>query len=67
METYRTSSRRLEQFLYAHFIHFIAQQRNLAGNTVWIYERTPRLLDTLKEYSELCRRVGVKDIHINEQ
>ena len=61
IDTYRTTSRRLEQFMYAHFIHFIAQQRNEAGDTVWIYEKTNRFKNTLNEYIELCRMAGISD------
>lgn len=61
MRTYRTTSRRLEEFLFAHFIKFKEQYRNLSGDTVWVYEDTRKLRDTIWEYGELLKQNGLID------
>ena len=53
---YRTSSRRLEEFLYCHLIVANEQYKNAAGNTVWVYDDTPRLREILAEYEDIHRR-----------
>lgn len=37
MKQFITDDRRLEQFLFAHFIHFERQIKNERGLTAWIY------------------------------
>lgn len=58
MNEYCTSNRRLEQFLYAHFISFDRQYKNEQGLTVWAYHRTRELMMVVHEYEQLCRQKG---------
>lgn len=58
MNEYLTSDRRIEQFLFAHFIHFDRQFKNEQGLTVWVYPRTKEVLSVVHEYELLCRRKG---------
>lgn len=55
---FSTTDRKLEQFLYAHFIPFDSQSRNARGFNVWHYAATPRLLRTVREYRILSERFG---------
>lgn len=59
MSIFHTSDRRLEQFLYAHFIPFERQSKDLQGQTVWSYPETPRLKQVVAEYSALIAEYGV--------
>lgn len=58
MMHFTTADRRLEQFLYAHFIPFDSQGKNGSGYTVWHYGLSPRLLRTVAEYRSLTQRYG---------
>lgn len=55
---FSTTDRKLEQFLYAHFILFDRQSKNARGLNVWHYAATPRLLRTVREYRGLSERFG---------
>ncbi len=61
MICFTTTDRRLEQFLYAHFISFDHQTKNRRGRTVWHYTRSPRLFSVLAEYRALCAQFGTKE------
>ena len=54
MNWFTTDDRRLEQFLYAHFIPYDHQEKDQRGHTVWYYTRSPRLFSVLDEYKTLC-------------
>lgn len=53
-----TTDRRLEQFLFAHYIFFRKQSKDDRGYTVWHYVLSPRLLRTVAEYRSLTQRYG---------
>lgn len=55
---FSTTDRKLEQFLYAHFIPFDNQSKNMHGLNVWHYTKTPRLLRTVREYKTLNEQFG---------
>ena len=55
MRTYKTTSRRLEEFFYCHLITAKEQYKNAAGETVWVYDDTTRLREVLAEYEEIHR------------
>lgn len=50
---FETTNRRLEQFLHAHLIPFSHWYKNEDYLTVWVYDRTPRLLVVLEEFRQL--------------
>lgn len=58
MNIFHTSDRRLEQFLYAHFIPFDRQTKDTCGLTVWSYNETPRLRQVIAEYKVLNAEHG---------
>lgn len=43
MKLFETIDRRLEQFLFVHYIPFESQYKNERGLTVWRYTPSPRL------------------------
>lgn len=50
---FETTNRKLEQFLHAHMIHFLYQYKNDDYLTVWVYDRTPRLLIVVNEFKTM--------------
>ena len=58
MNEYQTSNRRVEQFLFAHFIPFDRQFKDEQGLTVWVYPRTREVMSVVHEYEQLCRQKG---------
>lgn len=60
MKEFHTSDRRLEQFLYAHFIPFERQTKDLQGYTIWSYLETPRVKQIVDEYSALIAEYSMK-------
>ena len=50
MKQFITDDRRLEQFLFAHFIPFERQIKNERGLTAWVYIEGPRLFHVIAEY-----------------
>ena len=51
--TFTTTNRRLEQFMFAHKIDFLRQGRNADGMTHWVYIRTPYFEEVLKEFKTI--------------
>ena len=49
-EKWCVTDRRLENFLYAHRVDFIAQTKDRSGKTVWIYLDTERFREVVAEY-----------------
>ena len=47
MKQFITDDRRLEQFLFAHFIPFERQIKNERGLTAWVYTESPRLFHVI--------------------
>lgn len=60
MNYFTTTDRRLEQFLYAHFIPFHHQSKDQRGHTVWHYQTSPRFVLVLNEYKKLCKKYANK-------
>lgn len=56
MKLFETIDRRLEQFLFVHYIPFESQYKNERGLTVWRYTPSPRLFCTVQEYQRLKAR-----------
>ena len=56
MNSYKTTSRRLEEFFWCHLIAAKEQYKNVAGQTVWVYDDTARLRNILAEYEEIHRQ-----------
>lgn len=56
MKQFITDDRRLEQFLFAHFIHFERQIKNERGLTAWIYTESRYLLQVVEKYRALCKK-----------
>lgn len=56
MKLFETTDRRLEQFLFVHYIPFEAQYKNESGLTVWRYTPSPRLFCKVQEYQRLKAR-----------
>ena len=54
---FTTSDRTLEQFLYAHHIRFIKQQK-INGKTHWTYPWSPEVVRLLDEYNNLVPYKG---------
>jgi len=52
-ETFVTMNARLEQFLFYHRIRFLQCRKNEDMMTEWVYERTPKLEQVVKEYREI--------------
>ena len=61
MKQFITDDRRLEQFLFAHFIPFERQIKNERGLTAGGYTESPRLFHVIAEYEVLCARFGGND------
>ena len=61
MKQFITDDRRLEQFLFAHFIPFERQIKNERGLTAWVYIESPRLFHVIAEYKALCAQFGGDD------
>ncbi len=65
MKHFITDDRRLEQFLFAHFIPFERQIKNERGLMAWVYTENPRLIQVVEEYRTLCREFMNKpDMHV---
>lgn len=63
MPHFSTDERRLEQFLFAHFIRFDFQSKDDRGHTTWHYADTPWLRQVVAEYRQLCQRFdGQKEV-----
>ena len=60
MNEFHTADRRLEQFLFAHFIPFKTQTKDVQGYTIWSYADTPRLRDVVAEYQTLIAEQGAR-------
>lgn len=58
MKQFITDDRRLEQFLFAHFIPFERQIKNDRGLTAWVYTESSRLFHVVAEYEALCAQFG---------
>lgn len=56
MLTFKTSNRRLEQFLYAHEIYFISCDKTSDNMTVWTYMQTPELDRVVNEWRSIVAR-----------
>lgn len=54
--TFRTTNRTVEQFLYMHGIHHVAQTKDAFGMNVWIYPNTEEVRHVIGEYREGIRR-----------
>lgn len=54
---FTTSDRALEQFLYAHHVRFIDQQK-IDGKTHWTYPWIPQVVRLLDEYNSLTPYKG---------
>lgn len=50
---FKTTNRRLEQFLHMHRIAFDDQRKGADGMTEWFYIITPQFLKVYREYQEL--------------
>lgn len=53
-------SRKLEQFLYAHGIDFIACDKDDEGMTIWTYELTDEVSRVIKEFCTALERRNAK-------
>ena len=53
---FETRSRKLEQFLFMHDIHFDAWYRDRDGLTVWKYTLDAEGLMVLEEYRRIIKR-----------
>ncbi len=51
-----TKSRKLEQFLYAHGIDFISQDKDDEGMTIWTYEQTDEVMFIITEFKIALER-----------
>ena len=58
MKPFVTTDRRLEQFLFAHFIPFERQFKTERRLTAWVYAESPRLFHVIEEYEALCAQFG---------
>lgn len=57
MNTFETSNRKLEQFLFAHDIrHSSWYKRQSDGMTVWVYPDTAEVAHIVAEYRGICKR-----------
>lgn len=60
-KTYYTTSRSLEQFLYAHRIYHISLGKDSdTGYTVWEFTVDNRLIRTVNEYNEIINELSTK-------
>ena len=50
---FKTSNRKLEQFLHMHRIAFDDQRKSADGMNEWFYTITPELVKVYQEYREL--------------
>lgn len=53
MNTFETSNRKLEQFLFAHFIRYKSWYKSDDNMTVWVYDDTPEVKKVVAEYRAL--------------
>ena len=57
MNTFETSNRKLEQFLFVHDIRHSSWYKRESDNmTVWVYPDTAEVQNIVAEYREICRR-----------
>lgn len=56
MNVFETSNRKLEQFLFAHFIRHESWYKSDDEMTVWVYQDTPELRAVVAEYKELVSK-----------
>ena len=50
---FKTTNRKLEQFLHMHRISFITQRKSADGMNEWFYTITPEFVKVYQEYREL--------------
>ena len=55
MNTFETCNRKLEQFLFAHFIRHESWYKNEDNLTVWVYPDTPNVRKVVAEYRTLVQ------------
>lgn len=60
MTTFETTCRQLEQFLFAHYIHFASWHKNEEGFTVWVYDNTEEVTETVAEFDRILAKHGKK-------
>lgn len=53
---FETSSRKLEQFLFAHCIQHIGYHKDEDGMTVWEYPKTAEVSRVVTEFREIMGR-----------
>ena len=51
--TFETTNRRLEQFLFAHFIRYSTWYKGADGMTVWVYPSTAEVMRVVAEFRAL--------------
>lgn len=51
--TFSTTNRRLEQFLFIHKIHFLYHRKNEDGMTSWTYAVNDEFTEVLQEYKRI--------------
>lgn len=56
MNTFETTNRKLEQFLFAHDIRHTAWYKGPDGYTVWVYPDTSDVKHVVAEYRAICMR-----------
>ena len=50
---YKTTSRKLEEFLFVHDIHWSSTYRNHEGRLVWVYLLTSAAEQVIQEYRQI--------------
>lgn len=53
---FTTRSRKLEQFLYVHDIHFLTWRKDIDGMTEWCYEPTKELFRVVNEWRDIQQK-----------
>ena len=54
--TFKTSARKLEQFLFVHDIHHQSFYKDEDNMTVWVYPNTEEVREVVDEYRRICAR-----------
>ena len=55
-DTFETTNRKLEQFLFVHDIHFEHHYKNDDMMTTWVYRKTSELIRVVREFREIQSR-----------
>lgn len=59
---FETSSRKLEQFLFCHEIRHDGFYKNEDNMTVWMYKKTPEVMEVVKEFRAIQERKNQRRI-----